>query len=132
MHKRVLIADDDQDLRYIWGMMFQDAGYEVYSAVDGRDALRSLRENHPEILVIDYDMPGMCGLDVVRELRQHERNRRTVVILITGTHLRTASDARELQPYVDLMLAKPISPSYLVQIADQFHNQQSKADPPPS
>jgi len=117
----MLIAEDDQDVRLLLYQMFKNHGYEVLTAKDGRDALRCMREDGlPDVLLADYNMPGMNGLELVKELHRHDKERRVKTIIATATHMRTSDDVRDVIGQVDLMLAKPFDYVKLVQLIDRM------------
>jgi response regulator NasT len=66
--KKVLIVDDDRVILNILAEGLRDLGYEVFTAVSGEAALVSVRENAPELVVLDMRMPEMSGLEVARAL----------------------------------------------------------------
>ncbi|MEO1443024.1 MAG: response regulator [Chloroflexota bacterium] len=121
MAKRVLIAEDDQDVRLMLYRLFKDRGYEVTTAKDGRDAMRCLREEgFPDVLIADHNMPGMTGLEVIQEVRKRDPDNNVKIILATATHMRTADDTRKAQGLADLMLAKPFDYDRLTQLIDRL------------
>lgn len=83
--KRVLVADDDEDLLELTCLYLEQAGYRVTRASDGTEALRLAREQRPDLCVFDVVMPGLRGHEVLRELREHRRTRRIPVVLVTAT-----------------------------------------------
>ena len=83
--RRVLVADDDEDLLELACMQLEDAGYEVERAHDGSEALHLARENDPDLCVFDVHMPGLTGQEVLCELRSDPDTRRIPVILATAT-----------------------------------------------
>lgn len=68
-HKRILVVDDDEDVRRFIVACLQSLGYSVEEAAEGRSALRLLQEARPDLMIVDYAMPGMTGVDVVIEAR---------------------------------------------------------------
>ena len=66
---RVLVADDDRDIRDLVAFKLGQAGYEVETAEDGVRALAQARSTPPSLVVLDVMMPGLSGLDVARQLR---------------------------------------------------------------
>ena len=66
---RILVVDDDADVRRFIVDCLQSLGYSVDEAAEGRSALRRLEETPPDLLIVDYAMPGMTGVDVVMEAR---------------------------------------------------------------
>lgn len=78
----VLVVDDDAVFRARLGRAFRDRGWEATEAADGEEALRAAREHSPDLAVVDLRMPGMSGLEVVREL--HRLDDTTCIIMLTG------------------------------------------------
>src|SRR5512145_856167 len=67
---RIVVADDDPIVTRFLTSVFQSEGFDVRSAEDGEGALRMIRENHPDIVILDLVMPFMDGFEVCRQLRQ--------------------------------------------------------------
>ncbi len=82
MPTRVLVVDDDGAARQGLKSLLTTRGYEVDLAVDGANALERLAELPPDLVLTDLDMPGMNGMQLLKEVR--ERNRELPVIVITG------------------------------------------------
>lgn len=84
--KTVLVADDsDEVLQEAEGLLAR-AGFNVLLAGDGVEALRLVREEHPDLVLLDLLMPGMTGFDVLREIRQDERIRDTAVLAMSSVY----------------------------------------------
>ncbi|MFF0159485.1 response regulator transcription factor [Streptomyces sp. NPDC005263] len=81
---RVLIADDDADIRDLVDFKLTQSGHEVTAVEDGMAALRAVREQLPDLALLDIRMPGMSGLDVCRELRAAAETANIPVIMITA------------------------------------------------
>ena len=77
---RLLIADDDDELRAILRKVLTREGYDVTVAVDGREAVRSLEETNFDFLVSDIQMPGLSGLEVLASARALHPALRVVLI----------------------------------------------------
>ena len=82
---QILVVDDDVAIRRLHATALKRAGFGVLEADDGPSALAALRSNRVDLLLIDHHMPGMTGMDVITEVRQHERTRTLPIILATGT-----------------------------------------------
>ena len=78
----VLIVEDDPVLRGRLARALRERGYETREARGGDDALRQARDETPEYVVVDLRMPGISGLDVVREMKALDPT--TVVVVLTG------------------------------------------------
>lgn len=66
---RVLLIDDEPSIRELFRYSFEDAGYEVAVAKDGREALDMLQDNIPDFMVLDISMPVMSGTEFIQELK---------------------------------------------------------------
>ncbi|MHC1724471.1 MAG: response regulator [Syntrophobacteraceae bacterium] len=82
MQKRILLVDDEQDIRDVIAMSLQDMGYDVMEAEDGEKALRIFHEQRPSIVITDIKMPGMDGIELLHRIK--ESRPETEVIMITG------------------------------------------------
>ena len=71
---RVLIVEDDENQRALYQEELADEGYEILTACDGRDALKMVEENHPNLVVTDVNMPVMDGLDMISRLIEMDRS----------------------------------------------------------
>lgn len=110
---RVLVVDDDRDIRDLVTFKLEQAGYEVRQAEDGLQALDAVREWGPDLVVLDVMMPGLSGIDVTRELRADPATAATPVILLTAK----AQEADVETGFVtgaDDYVVKPFSPRELV------------------
>jgi DNA-binding response OmpR family regulator len=85
VHK-VLVVDDNQDVRELIVHILSADGFHVYAAVDGENALAILNSNPVDLVLLDVMMPGMSGLDVLREIRtgSNKKIREVPVMMITA------------------------------------------------
>ena len=81
MSARILVVDDESSVCDLLAYNLRKAGYEVLTAPDGREALRSARSNRPDLILLDLMLPEVDGLDVCRELR---RSSNVPIIMITA------------------------------------------------
>ena len=82
--KKVCIIDDDPDLREIYLTKFNQEGFDVSLAVDGEEGLRIIREKHPDIILLDLQMPVKNGIEVLQELDKDEAFSKIPVIVLTN------------------------------------------------
>ena len=82
MDKKLLLVDDEEGIRKVLGIALSDAGYQVFSAKNGEEALDIFRKETPPIVLTDIKMPGMDGIELLQKIK-HE-NPDTEVIMITG------------------------------------------------
>ena len=110
---RILVADDDQDIRELVCFKLEQAGHEVVSAPDGSSALARLGDGDIEIALLDIMMPRLSGLDVLTRVRADERLRAVKVILLTARSRDVDVDAGYATGADDYVI-KPFSPRELV------------------
>jgi len=82
MKERLLLVDDEVDIRTVLQISLSDLGYEVYVAEDGEKALDLFREKAPPLVVTDIKMPGMDGIELLRAVKRE--NPDVEVLMITG------------------------------------------------
>jgi len=84
--RTVLIADDAATTREVAAELLREAGFRVVLAVDGAAALRAMREDPPDLVLLDLLMPTMTGFDVLREMREDERLRELPVLVVSSVY----------------------------------------------
>ncbi len=72
--KRILLVDDEESIQLLYREEFEDEGYIVDSAYNGSEALTKFRENPPDLVVLDINMPGMNGIEVLRQMKELQAN----------------------------------------------------------
>jgi two-component system response regulator GlrR len=92
---RLLIADDDLATREMMGSYFREKGYFVFLAENGEEGLRLLGEEKIDLVISDYQMPGMDGKELVRRINRFHPS--LPVILITGRSFWEGTDASFLE-----------------------------------
>ncbi len=84
MADKILVADDEQEIRDLLDHFLKDKGYEVILASDGEQALQLAETENPQAIILDVRMPGLDGLEVCKRLKEKEETRFIPVIFITG------------------------------------------------
>ncbi|MDO5711432.1 MAG: response regulator [Micrococcales bacterium] len=110
---RVVVADDDADIRELVTFKLMQAGYEIDAVSDGSQAWATISEAPPRLAVLDVMMPGLSGLDVLRKVREDERTRGVPVILLTARSRDSDVDSGFATGATDYVI-KPFSPRELV------------------
>ena len=82
--RRVLVVDDEEDVRTFILTVLADAGAQVLEAEDGAQALRLAKDKAPDLITLDLSMPGTDGIEVFRALRQSPSTGRIPVCIVTG------------------------------------------------
>jgi DNA-binding response OmpR family regulator len=107
---KILVADDDRDLRSILAFAFKQAGYLVVEASDGEEALERFNAEEPDLVVLDVNMPRLDGFEVCRKLRSES----DVPILMLTVRGQEEDVVRGLDSGADDYMAKPFSPQTLL------------------
>ena len=109
----VLVVDDDQTSLKIITKLLETAGHQVITAKDGKEALTSLAEPLPELIVSDWIMPEMSGLQLCREVKGNDKTSGIYFILLTAKS-KTESIIQGLDEGADEYLIKPFDHKELV------------------
>ncbi len=114
----ILVVDDEENEACMMAAILQKQGYEVIRAGDGLEALQQLRFMRPILIVLDYEMPEMDGVTMIRELRSHADTRGLLVLLTTANQLVTKESAK-----ADGFLPKPFHSRDLVDLVEDMLSQ---------
>jgi two-component system phosphate regulon response regulator PhoB len=112
--KTILLADDEANLRKLVRTTLEDPRYRIVEAPDGKAALELVRKEHPDLLVLDWMMPGMTGIEVAKVLVAEESNQAKRIIMLTAKGQekdREEASALGIRHY----LIKPFSPRELLE-----------------
>lgn len=89
----ILVLDDDQGARTLLEIMLTRHGFSVRLANDADEALEKIEAEMPHLVISDVSLPGMNGIEFVRELRQHEVTARLPVVILSAHHDNTTIEA---------------------------------------
>jgi two-component system response regulator MtrA len=109
---KILVAEDDSDLRLLVSLKLESAGHQVVSVEDGSSAAAQCSSLRPDLVILDLMMPGMSGLEVCRYIRASDDLKATPVILLTARAQASDIEAGKAAG-VDEYLTKPFSPREL-------------------
>jgi len=112
--KTILLADDEANLRMLVHTTLDDPQYRILEAADGAQTLALTRAEHPDLLVLDWMMPDMSGIEVAQTLRQDPATSHIPIIMLTAKgQERDKEQGRALGAYA--YLVKPFSPLELLE-----------------
>jgi two-component system phosphate regulon response regulator PhoB len=111
--ERILVVDDERDITALVAYHLARAGYRVSTASDGAAALKAIRAEPPDLIVLDLMLPGTSGYDVLAELRRRDDTKNLGVILLTARK-EEPDRIKGLSAGADDYLTKPFSPEELV------------------
>ena len=110
---RILVVDDEPDIVALVAYHLAKKGYRVETATNGLDALRSITQERPALVVLDLMLPGMSGYDALERIRENAATRELPVLMLTARR-EEADRIRGLLLGADDYLTKPFSPQEMV------------------
>lgn len=111
--KHILVVEDEEPIRRMTRFSLERAGFRVSEAGDARDARFAIADDPPDLMVLDWMLPGLSGLDFARELRADPVTRELPVIMVTA-RAEEENRVRGLELGCDDYITKPFSPPELV------------------
>ncbi len=121
---KVLVVDDEIHIIHVVAIKLRNNGYDVISADNGAQAFELACEEKPDIVITDFQMPIMTGLELVQKLRQNEATKDIPVILLTARNFAIQKEQQE-QLQISGCLSKPFSPKELLaNVKDILHQKE--------
>ncbi len=111
--KRILVVEDESAIREMLGYSLTKAGFRVEEVADAEQALLAIAANPPDLVLLDWMLPGMSGVDLARRLRREELTTSLPVIMITARSDEN-DRVRGLETGADDYVTKPFSPRELI------------------
>src|SRR3989338_362309 len=118
----ILVVDDEDTIRSCLKEALEAEGHKVYTSEDGGNSLRLTKELIPDLVILDLKMPGMNGLDLLREIKLHDQN--ILVILLTG-HASVDSAVSAMKAGAFDYLEKPFKMEHIKVVVDKALSTQS-------
>lgn len=115
MKKKILVVDDERDVRRMTGMRLAAAGYTVIEAETGQDAIIIAQNQHPDLVMLDIMMPDMDGSKVAAALKENPSTKDIPIIYLTCL---VSKDAQETGNVIggSFFLAKPYEPEEMIRV----------------
>ncbi|OZI10448.1 response regulator [Bacillaceae bacterium SAS-127] len=118
--KRILVVDDEEILRMLICDTLEDLGYEIEEAEDGEEALEKVSEQSYDLMILDYMMPNITGIEVIEQLPKEIKQ--TLPILMLTAKAQEADRQAVLEKGADYFMSKPFSPVDLAQVVEEILN----------
>lgn len=115
--KTIVLADDEPNLRVLVSTTLRNEDYRIIEAADGQSALDAVRREHPDLIILDWMMPGMTGIEVAEQLKADPLTAGIEVIMLTARK-QDADLKRGEAAGVHAYLVKPFSPLELLRQVD--------------
>ena len=117
--KKILIADDDENIRTTLGSILSIQGYNVVTASNGEETLDKIREESPDLLILDLMMPEMDGASVAFDLSSKADGKKMPIIIVSGLILEDTGKAADLKKTNALFLKKPFEIEELIGLVEK-------------
>jgi two-component system alkaline phosphatase synthesis response regulator PhoP len=122
--RKVLVVDDEVHIVHVVAIKLRNNGFEVIAADNGAEGLKLALSEKPDIIVTDYQMPVMTGIELVEQLRQNEQTKDTPVIMLTARSFAIPQQQQD-ELRISSCLSKPFSPKELLgNIEDILYQKQ--------
>ncbi len=122
--KKILIIDDEEDIRRYLETLFEDNGYVAVTADNGKEGVRKAIEERPDLITLDVSMPEESGVKALREIQNSENSKNIPVIIITGVSIdfkRFIETRKQVHP-PEGYFEKPIDRDELLKKVDKLIN----------
>jgi len=130
-HEAILVVDDAPVNLKLTGILLRKEGYDVHSAVDAEQALDLLETFHPDLMLVDIQLPGMDGLELTRRIKRGERTRDIVVVALTACAMK-GDDEKAYRAGCDGYITKPIETVTLAGRIREYLDRRTMPPPPPA
>jgi DNA-binding response OmpR family regulator len=121
----VLVVEDEEHIRNVLEYNLRLDGFEVYLASDGPSALETIRQMRPDVVLLDWMMPGMDGLEVLAQLKADEQTRDIPVFMLTAKGM-LSEVQRAMEAGADDYITKPFDPIRLGKIIKKKLSEYAK------
>jgi two-component system, cell cycle response regulator DivK len=119
MNQRILVVEDTEDNRQIIRDLLSSVGYELIEAMDGAEGVALAESQHPDLILMDMQLPVMDGYEATRRIRSIPELARVPIIAVTSYAL-SGDEAKTREAGCDGYVAKPFSPRELLAMVRQF------------
>ncbi len=119
MSKTVLIVEDNELNMKLFHDLLEAQGYDTLQTKDGREALQLAREHHPDLVLMDIQLPEVSGLEVTKWIKEDEKLRDIPVIAVTAFAMK-GDEEKIRQGGCEAYIAKPISVSEFLETVQKF------------
>jgi two-component system phosphate regulon response regulator PhoB len=130
MKKKILVVDDEMDIRIFISTLLETNGYKSLVAKDGEEGLQMVKDHNPHLIILDVMMPKESGLKMFRELRSDQTTKQIPIIMVSAVSRKTfLHSIKELERYHGVSLAEPQTYIEKPPEAEELINEISKFCP---
>lgn len=121
--KTILIADDENSLRFLLRKTLEGNGFKILEAKNGKEALAMALKRHPDLIILDVVMPDLYGSEVCERLRKQPKTAKTPIMILTANS-NFYDEEQAKQSGVDYYMTKPFSPLKLKSLVHKILSQK--------
>lgn len=108
MKKKILVVDDEMDIRIFISTLVETNGYKPLAAKDGEEGLKMVKEHKPDLIILDVMMPKESGLKLYREIKSDDQTKHIPIIIVSAVSKKTFFHSyRELNRYHGASIPEP-------------------------
>jgi len=113
MKQRILVIDDEPDYQHLMQLILEPAGFEVLTAGDGENGYQKMKEVHPELVILDVNLPRASGYELCQKIRDEKELKNIPIIMLT-VRSREEEQVWGLNLGCDDYVTKPFEPAELL------------------
>jgi len=113
MSKRILVVEDHEDNRRILRYLLNSVGYQVIEVVTGEEGVSAAEAQHPDLILMDIQLPGLDGYEATRRIKANAALRSIPIIVVTSYAL-SGDDKKAFEAGCDAYVTKPFNPGQLL------------------
>jgi phosphoserine phosphatase RsbU/P len=111
---RILVVDDDPDILFTTVRILKKEGFEVISADTGNQSLEKVENDHPDLILLDVELPDILGTEVCEKVKGNPDHRKKYIMMLSGVKISSNDQADGLDSGADGYIARPVSNRELV------------------
>jgi two-component system, cell cycle response regulator DivK len=119
MTKRILVVEDQEDLRGVLRTLLTGSGYEMIEAADGREGVAKAKAERPDLILMDIQMPVMDGYDATRQIKTSAQTARIPIIAVSSFAMK-GDEQKARASGCDSYVTKPYSPMQLLRVIRSY------------
>ena len=120
--KKILVVDDEPDVRNFLAACMEDSGFNVETAIDGVDALEKVKAGPPDLITLDITMPEKSGVRFYRDIKENDALKDIPIIIVTGISkdFEKFISSRKQVPPPEGYVSKPIDQDKILELVQKY------------
>ena len=123
----ILVVDDESHILHVVSLKLKNAGYDVITAEDGEEGVATAIEQQPDVIISDYQMPYMTGLELCLKLMEHETTRYIPAVMLTARGYSLTED-QLAKTNIASVVSKPFSPREILTHVQDLLGSEADSD----